>query len=412
MGWLSEEPLKSGKVSYWWNWNVAESLNVNINGLQYVFGTGGLHASVESQTIVADDDYVIIDQDVASYYPNLAIVNRVYPEHLGDMFCDIYKGIYEERKKYPKKQYPTQNGMLKLALNGTCGASNDQFSPLYDPMFTMKITINGQLSLCMLAERLLTIDDLMIIQCNTDGLTYRCKKEDEAKAQKICDEWCDTTKLVLERADYTKMAIRDVNNYIAIYTNGDIKCKGAYQYKDLTWNKNHSALVVKMAACEKIVNGIPVEQTIRNHDNKFDFMLRTKVPRSSKLVSIDELGFENKEQRITRYYASTEGVELIKIMPPIEGKNKIETTWRKPETGEEITTTKKPTRKGFTEIVKQVELPPEERRIGIESGQKVTVCNDITRFAGNIDYDYYIREALKLTSEVENNDIVAPIAKP
>lgn len=64
MGWLSEEPLKSGKVSYYWNWNVSESLNVVINGLEYVFGTGGLHASVESQIIEACDNYVIVDQDV------------------------------------------------------------------------------------------------------------------------------------------------------------------------------------------------------------------------------------------------------------------------------------------------------------------------------------------------------------
>ncbi len=64
MGWLSEEQLKSGKVSYWWNWNVAESLNVVVDGLEYVFGTGGIHASVEAQVVESDDDWIIVDRDV------------------------------------------------------------------------------------------------------------------------------------------------------------------------------------------------------------------------------------------------------------------------------------------------------------------------------------------------------------
>jgi len=63
-GWLSEERLKSGKVSYWWNWNVAESLNVVVDGLEYVFGTGGIHASVEAQVVESDDDWIIVDRDV------------------------------------------------------------------------------------------------------------------------------------------------------------------------------------------------------------------------------------------------------------------------------------------------------------------------------------------------------------
>lgn len=398
MGWLSEEPLKSGKVSYYWNWNIAESLNVQINGLEYVFGTGGLHASVESQIIKSNEEWMIVDQDVASYYPNLAIKNRVFPEHLGETFCDIYEGMYNQRKSFAKGT--PENAMLKLALNGSYGASNDQYSPLYDPMFTMKITINGQLSLCMLAEKLLEIEGLKMIQCNTDGLTYYCKRTDDKRAQGICDEWCKLTKLDLERADYSTMAIRDVNNYVAVYTDGKYKCKGAYEYEDLGWNKNHSALVIPKAASQFIINGKPVEETIKETTDKFDFMYRTKVPKSSRLVSIDEFGIESEEQNICRYYVSNTGVELVKIMPPIEGKNKIETTWRKPETGEELVTTTKPTRKGFTEIVKQVELPPEERRIGIQKGQKVITCNDISRYNGDVNYDYYISETNKLIEEL------------
>ena len=176
--WVEEVDLKAkkGAKSYWACHRVAETLNVVVNGFQFDFGTGGIHGSVESTTILSDDEYTILDADVSSLYPCIGISNRVYPEHLGESFCDIYEDVYKERKKYPKGS--PENAVMKLALNGVYGDSNNEFSPLYDPQYTMTITINGQLSLCMLAERLMTINDLMIIQINTDGVTVKLKRKD------------------------------------------------------------------------------------------------------------------------------------------------------------------------------------------------------------------------------------------
>ena len=102
-------------------------------------------------------------------YPNIAISNRVYPEHLTEKFCDIYEDVYNQRKSFAKGT--AENAMLKLALNSVYGDSNNKYSVFYDPKYTMNITINGQLSLCLLAEKLLTIEGLKIIQVNTDGVT-------------------------------------------------------------------------------------------------------------------------------------------------------------------------------------------------------------------------------------------------
>jgi hypothetical protein len=58
--WIEEVELKAKlpkklgggfKKAYYVCWNIAESLNVVINGLTYVFGVGGIHASVESQVV-------------------------------------------------------------------------------------------------------------------------------------------------------------------------------------------------------------------------------------------------------------------------------------------------------------------------------------------------------------------------
>jgi hypothetical protein len=145
--WLKEQTITETK-------GVFKDLTATVNGFTFVFGLGGIHGSVEREKVVSDDTHVIESRDVTSYYPNLAIKNRFYPAHLGEKFCDIYADLFEQRKKYPKKS--SESATLKLALNGTYGDSNNKFSVFYDPLFTMRITLNGQLLLCMLAE---TVDE-------------------------------------------------------------------------------------------------------------------------------------------------------------------------------------------------------------------------------------------------------------
>jgi hypothetical protein len=220
LGWVSEEELKAKKkgekqYSYWKNWKVATNLNVSINGFRFDFGTGGIHGSVSNRKVVSDDKYMIVDADVASMYPNIAIANRVFPEHLSEKFCDIYQDVYNQRKSYPKGS--AENAMLKLALNGVYGDSNNKYSPFYDPQYTMTITINGQLSLCLLADKLMDIDDLEIIQVNTDGITVKLPRDKRDDYINICDAWQRQVGLQLEYAEYSKMFIKDCNNYIAVY---------------------------------------------------------------------------------------------------------------------------------------------------------------------------------------------------
>lgn len=150
-----------------------------------------------------------------SYYPSLAIANRFFPEHLGEEFCDIYADMKAQRVNYPKGT--PENAMLKLALNGVYGDSNNKFSPFYDPLYTMCITVNGQLLLCMLYEQLRKIKGLELVQANTDGLTVRLQRKDIDNLRKVCSDWEDLTGLELEEVRYKMMHIRDCNNYIAVY---------------------------------------------------------------------------------------------------------------------------------------------------------------------------------------------------
>lgn len=397
--WVEERILKSSKKPvYYKRWRLAENLNVVVDSFRFDFGTGGIHGSLTGVIAVENEEYQIVDADVSSMYPNLAISNGIYPEHLGQTFCSIYKEMYLQRKSYDKKS--AENAMLKLALNGTYGDSNSEFSPLYDPKFTMSITVNGQLSLCMLAERLLKIEGLQLIQVNTDGVTVYMPRKYKEQYDFICNQWQKEVKLDLEYAEYSKMCVKDVNNYTAIYTDGKVKNKGAYEYKDLGWHKNHSSLVVAMAVDEYLTKGTDVESFIHKHENILDFMLRVKVPRSNKLFTIDEFGVEVKEQNICRYYVSTNGRKLVKVMPALDKPGKMAKVWCN-ELGEEMlsfkdTEERKAIKAGFTIYKGEREIPQEERPQEIEAGRLVTICNNIKKFEGNIDFDYYVSEARKL----------------
>lgn len=379
MGWVEMAPLKSpkGAASYWFCWNVAETLNVVINGFQYDFGTGGIHGCKKGIT-VSFNGKRIYTLDVASYYPNLSIRNKIFPEHLDVLFCDVYLGLFVERRSYDKKS--PFNKALKLALNGTYGASGDEFSPMFDPKFMMSITINGQLSLCMLMEKLIKEVDAEIIMCNTDGFEFVASEDPETKVviDRLVTEWEALTQLEMEGALYDKMLAANVNNYIACFADGSVKHKGAYVFgkdkseggfycnDELDWHKNQSALVVKMAASHELLGKGSAEDFIMKHDDPFDFMLRTKVPRSSRLVLFnEETGEEKPLQNICRYYPSKVGGKLIKLMPPLAGKEM-----------------------------------EGERRMSIDSKWNVTPCNDMDEFSWGIDYDYYIEEAKKLVNAI------------
>lgn len=198
---------------------VFTDLKAHVGGIDFCFGTGGIHGSLERKRVVATDEWLIRDIDVASLYPNIAIKNRLAPAHLGNAFVDIYSEIPKERKKWQieKGKKCAEANALKLAANGTYGKSNSPYSPFFDPQFTMQITVNGQLMLCMLAERLVTIPTLQILQINTDGITYYIHRDHEPEAAEVCKEWEEVTKLTLESQNFTRMWLRDVNNYLAEY---------------------------------------------------------------------------------------------------------------------------------------------------------------------------------------------------
>jgi hypothetical protein len=372
---------------------VFEDVNCTIDGVRYDFGTGGLHAAVSNKIYHSTDTHVVQLRDVASYYPNLAIKNSWYPEHLGIGFCSIYEGLYNQRKSYAKGT--AENAALKLALNGTYGNSNNKYSPFYDPQFTMAITVNGQLLLCLLIEKLLKAPSFELISANTDGIAYKVGKHELQYVEDVCDWWQAFTRLELETDYIDHYFAKDVNNYMMVESSGKVKRKGKYEYK-LEWHQNQSSLVVQKAAESALIHGTNIREFIINHDNIFDFFLRAKVPRSTLLIWGDQ-----EVEKIVRYYISNTGRSLKKVMPAAGPVGQYKRA-------------SKLTDEYFDEVMSMI--PPgawderihtknrsvyAERVTDINSGWLVQVCNNVDSYEfalmrDAINIDWYVQQAEKL----------------
>lgn len=396
-----------------------------IDGCDYVFGSGGLHMSVDSQIVRSDDEYQIVDVDVAGFYPAMAIKNRVYPAHLGEVFCDSLEDIGKKRLLYVKKD--ARNGAFKLAGNGVYGLSNNDYSVFLDSQYTMTITINGQMSLCMLIEQLIKVPGLKMIQANTDGVTYLCPRAYLSHTRTVCKWWESVTKLTLEEALYPRMFIRDVNNYMAEKEDGSVKRIGAYAYvtaeediatRELPHHKDWSARVVQMAAEAKLLRGVDIRDFLEDHlmeGGVYDFMLRTKVPRASHLMWGDEV-----VPNIVRYCVSTNGARLVKVSPPTgslgsyKRKNSISDEFYNtvldelvefecanyPRDGSAPSYDEMRARVRHDERIHTKNKSTHQiRRTGVHTGWNVMLCNRLSEFdATCINFDWYVREVEKLVN--------------
>jgi hypothetical protein len=340
-------------------------------GNTYTFAKGGLHTENGPKIFEADEDHLIVDWDVSSYYPAIIINNGRYPGHLGKEFLSGYKKMFDKRlelKPLAKKDKKIKGivGALKLAVNSVYGKSSDMQSWMYDRMLTMFTTITGELSLLMLIEKY-ELAGINIISANTDGVTILVKKSLTDKMDEINKWWMDVTQYELERTDYQKIIFSTVNDYLAIKTDGDVKKKGDF-LTDFELHKNKSARIVPIALEHFYVHSVPVEDTIKRHRNIFDFCLRQKASKDFHYEGIDRsTGKTTTYNKLIRYYVSKSGEKLLKVKNP------------------ECTTN--------AADVSQV-----------EAGEWVMhVCNHLTpdHPLDNINYDYYIERANKIIHKIQ-----------
>lgn len=264
--------------------------SVIYHNYKFDFGLGGSHGSIEPGVYESDDDWIIVDYDVASLYPSIAKSLQLYPEHLGIPFLHQYVGFIDTRLEEKSKPKSERDNVLikgyKLIVNGAYGKSNEEKSFLYDPLYTFKTTIAGQIFICMWSERMVkAVPELIFIQTNTDGQTIKIPRNKLNLIREVNEQLTKETGLVIEEAFYSKMFIRDVNNYGAVYEDSTlehehIKLKGDFEI-DKEFHKDPSMRIVPLAVKNYFVYGTPVSQTIKENRDIFNFCMQLKTNSSS-----------------------------------------------------------------------------------------------------------------------------------
>jgi len=306
---------------------------------------GGVHGAARAGIYRSGNGKLIVTADVTSFYPMLAILNGWAPAHLpADVFCELYKWFFDERVKISKKDI--RNYVYKIILNSTYGLSNEENSFLYDPEMTMRITVNGQLTLMMLYEMIsLGLPTSVPLMQNTDGLEMMIDEQDYEKYMEICRQWESMTNLKLEHDFYEQMFIGDVNNYIAVYKEKSVdqltynemkasnphyayrqqggnyfvkvtKCKGRFEFHDLPLHKNKSFLIIRKAIYNYLMFGAPPEETLKNNRNIFDYCGGVKIKGDwffNEVCYKKGIRKDRKLQNIVRYYVSHNGCKILKV---------------------------------------------------------------------------------------------------
>lgn len=333
--------------------------DVDFGGVVYQIRSGGLHSVDTPALFKTDENYIVRDCDFNSFYTSMMIKNKIAPLHIGKEFLEILEDMTRERVS-AKHTDEVKAAGLKISINAIYGKLGFVGSWFKDKKALLKVTISGQLYLMMLIERFV-LAGIEVISANTDGIVCRIKRSMEQEYYDIANSFSSEIGIGIEFTDYDVYARRDVNNYISRKPDGKVKYKGCFT-PEPEIKKGYAHPIVPKAVYKNILEGIPVEDTIRNHDNILDFCISKKM--DSKFQAEFHLSETEVEclQKTNRFYIANEGGKLLK---------------RNKDTG---------------------------KTVGLFVSQNLVILNDydetIPISEYDINYDFYIEEARKLVDDV------------
>lgn len=359
-------------------------------GTSYTIATGGLHSNEIPAVYVENSDSIIVDRDVASYYPNMIRSLKVCQKHLiPKAWFRIADTIVDERLEHKhlakdksldvmeRDKHATAAACLKIVANaGIFGKMGSEKSFLCDKKAMYQVTINGQLFLLMLIEKL-ELAGIHVISANTDGIVTIVPRELEQTADDICHWWEKHLGLELEFTYYTKYVTEGVNSYLTVKRGGSSKFKGRMNPKmfleDLS--KGYNSPIVAKCVTEYFINGTPVMETLRNAKSILDFCRTQNVNHKYRLEFthvVDGKIRTDVVQRNTRFYISSTGGTLMKVESM-----------------------------GWNERNEE-----QVKKSSLCAGQRVSICNivddtDISEL--NINYLYYYNEAMAIIEPIEQS---------
>lgn len=161
-------------------------------------------------------------------------------------------------------------GAKKLMCNGTFGKLGSPYSALYSPDLMLGVTLSGQLHLASLIYDIEFSPEVKVVSANTDGVTVMYPKKHEDRIRRIIDANAERTGFEYDITGYSCIAMKDVNNYVAVTTSGKVKRKGIYASTGLM--KNPTNDVCSKMVCDYLVSGVHPRDSIKNYSDPKDFV--------------------------------------------------------------------------------------------------------------------------------------------
>jgi DNA polymerase elongation subunit (family B) len=278
-------------------------LKVKIGNSIYNMGMGGLHSTEKTSYHVTNDKFSIWDWDVTSYYPSIILRCGLYPKQLGTAFLDVYEKIVIERVAAKAAKDKVKADVLKIVVNGSYGKLGSPYSTLYAPDLMVQVTVTGQLALLMLID-MMEQKGIAVVSGNTDGIVLKCPVGKEDMMRYIIKRWEKQTGFDMEHTTYAGIYARDVNNYIAIKDDGEVKLKGCFAPAGIA--KNPENEICTIAMINYIKYGTPFRHTIRNCFDITKFVTVRSVNSGGAEMNGVYIG------KALRWYHTTNKVEAIR----------------------------------------------------------------------------------------------------
>jgi hypothetical protein len=221
----------------------------------------------------------------------------------GAVFIEAYRDIYEQRLAAKNAGDKAVADSLKISLNGLFGKLGSKYSPFYSPDLLLMVTLTGQLNLLTLIDDLAKQSGIFVLSANTDGVMVGYHPSLRVKVLATVAANASETNFEYEEKRYDKVALKDVNNYIAVMNSGEVKAKGLYAEAGL--QKNPTMSVCSKAVIQFLVDGTPPEMSIQYAEDFSDFTAIRAVRGGGEQAGV-ELG------RVARWYMTTDKI------PPIQ----------------------------------------------------------------------------------------------
>lgn len=272
-------------------------------------GFGGMHGAVAAYHEIANIDRLIINIDVASYYPNLVINDGYCSRAVYDP--SVYEELVKNRLEAKRLGQTDKANALKLICNTTVGAMYSKGNELYDPLMFRSVTITGQLRLIELARRIVEkCKTIKLIQINTDGMALSINTYEYGAFKEACQAWEHDTGFVLEEDLLKEIVQKDVNNYLTIDMHDKVKIKGGILVRGIStagaWNINNNANIIAKAIVDHFTKNKSVELTISECNTPVEFQYIVKTTGKYSDTFHIQNGSLVPVQRCNRIYATAD----------------------------------------------------------------------------------------------------------